>query len=99
MKSKRETKYVTTEWEIQLAENSDDKSGSQKMSASWGYSKNQTLPPVLTGAGVTTQCYSPPEALTGDHKPGKPTGEEGMRGIAGYSNHLLKVALQRRAQP
>lgn len=36
MKSKRETKYVTTEWEIQLAENSDDKSGSQKMSASWG---------------------------------------------------------------
>lgn len=83
---------MNTKWETQLAENSEDKSGSQQGSTRWGYSKKQTLAPVLTGAGVSNLCFSPTEALTADHKPAaEEAGEEWLATV----QHLLKVTLER----
>lgn len=82
-----------------MAESTEDKSGSQQGPTVWGYSKKQNLAPVLTGAGVTTPCYSPPEALTGDPKPRKPAAEEGVRGMVGYSTSPAEGDTEKRSLP
>lgn len=98
-KSGRETKCVNTKWEAQMAESTEDKSGWQEGSTMWGYNRKQTLAPVLTGAGATTELFSP----RGLHW--RPQTEttccwgRGWEEWLATAHHLLKVTLKKRSLP
>lgn len=100
-KVKKESKWVNTKCEAQLARSIEDKKWVTIVVNNVELQQKQTLVPVLTGVGKeTTLCYSSPvrpplETTNWENLPLK----KSPSGTMATGHHLLKVKLKRWSLP